>query len=302
MGNQKTAFIEIVNWFNSGQDYEEGLLILQRYSRKRTIIKNLLRGENEKRKEKLIWQLHKIANLPQAITTDKKGKLIREIMTNSIDFKDHTVEAKPKTPVAGKTTGKKDTLIAGTLSSDANEKKYIEISAAQEDFNSKIAEYPDPVQDAIRKKGELHAKRAVLHKKLKKVTQNNGNFNIAKRKAILKDYKPIWIEIERLWNLIKQFEKDLIIPDELTKKPEVPKKKMALVPIAKMDEAQLLRAQRNLRAAKIKQENRLEYQSRKKEKVSNPMPAGTARTKVEKNVVIQQKNLDLIDKRLKNLK
>ena len=67
----KTTFIKIVNWFNSERDYNEGVALYNLFSKNKALSRWFRGEENKQRREKLAWELHKIAGLPEKVCYDK---------------------------------------------------------------------------------------------------------------------------------------------------------------------------------------------------------------------------------------
>ncbi len=63
----KTSFIEIVNWFNSERNYTQGVALFSMFSRNKGLSHYLKGDETPQRMEKLTWELHKIAGLPEEV-------------------------------------------------------------------------------------------------------------------------------------------------------------------------------------------------------------------------------------------
>jgi len=54
---------EIQNWFNKGQPYQEGVAIYMKYGRNPTLKKKFARKENKMFREKLAYELSKLAGI-----------------------------------------------------------------------------------------------------------------------------------------------------------------------------------------------------------------------------------------------
>ena len=75
----------IQEWFYTGKDYEEGLLLLARFSKNRVLLQNLSR---KKMQLKLEYELNKIAGINKQSEVKEPVKAIPRLLTSRIDPKD----------------------------------------------------------------------------------------------------------------------------------------------------------------------------------------------------------------------
>lgn len=150
-------------------------------------------------------------------------------------------------------------------------------------------EYPDAVKKVLTAYSDLYKQRSILHKKLKQIGESNSDEDVLTRKNIASAIQGISHHMDILWEKFKIYKETGQIPsEEILKEPFDPDKKsesdekpsLALVG----DLEGLKKQKENWRIKLMKAENRLLYQSEKKQPKENPMPKGPKRITLEKRI------------------
>ena len=173
-------------------------------------------------------------------------------------------------------------------------------------------EYPPIVKRLLVEYSESYNCRSVFHKDLKAVGEGNSDEEVFKRKSILLFIATESARQDAYWNAFETFKADGTIPaEELFEADYTPEEKTDPEPEAGKKEKEFIMADDletlkkqsdNWRIKISKAENRLNFQSDKKEDKPNPMPEGPKRITVEKRIAQLTAEKLHIDTKIANLK
>ena len=168
---------EIIAWFNSERDYYKGLDILSRYSSKRKLLAKLQqKGHTKQFYEKVTYELWKFTTLPETVRFKKVMATINKKVA--------------KVPSAAPTKAPRKKVV-----------KKIDKTGI-----------PQVVKDIIAELKVLYNKRALAHKKLQDMPDDNMPTRIRQREEIVKAIQPLSARIENLFNLKEDYFLKGIIP------------------------------------------------------------------------------------------
>jgi hypothetical protein len=267
---------QIIDWFESDQDFNTGLILLQQCIRNKAMIRNISRPNSHNQK-KVAWELRKAAGLPENICqADKKQSK-----------KKHSSQGSSGTP-----DDKKKCLHCGKLIEKYPLNNKL---CGRCEFMAKVKTWPPVIQNIIKELGKLFIDRDILHHELTGLAEENNSANMAHRRDVLGKIRDIANRIEFLDRHKKDFLDKGIIPDDsvIFPKAETP------APVTKktsIDDPH--KRLTNLRASRTKKRNQLQYQSRKKLQEENPMPAGPKRDKIQAELAILEKEISNLEKQL----
>lgn len=262
---------QIIDWFNSPQDYDQGMALLQVVSKKNKVIGKLIRrGETRGSSEKLVWELNKIAGLKKVPepTAKSKVKLIIE-------------KKKEATGDRQQATGEKE--------------KYSLIG--DKDINS----YPPEVNRLVKEYSSLYMQRGKKHAELKKLGDGNDQDTITARQPLIADIKKLSHRMEILFAAFDCYEKDGVEPDSEFLWPEEKATGGGLQATGSIEE---LKAQKqNLQSSLTKDRNMILYGSKTQPKNGrgNPVPAGPKRTILEKRILKKEKEIEDLNQLIADL-
>lgn len=194
-----------------------------------------------------------------------------------------------------------------------------EVPAGEDVFVSNIekelkAEYPPIVKKTLEEFHSLYTSRSLFHKQLKEVGEGNDDKSMAERKRIVAIIDATSHRMDDLWAAFNEYKKNEIEPsEELFSEPfdpekveEVKKEEGAEEPAQKLelpnDLPALEKLKNNLRIKIGKNENKLLYQSEKKEETPNPMPEGPKRAELEKKIEQWKKEKEAVEYKIVELK
>ncbi|MDR1437392.1 MAG: hypothetical protein LBI65_04655 [Candidatus Symbiothrix sp.] len=154
-------------------------------------------------------------------------------------------------------------------------------------------EYPALVKRVLLEFQSLYQSRSILHRELKAIGESNDEESTGKRKRQLTVIEALSHRMDVLWEIFDRYKKDGSLPeDAFFDQPFDPEKETAgdqpdpgdsgfVLPD---DLEELKKLKENLRIKITKAENRLEYQSEKKEEKPDPMPEGPKRAGLLKKI------------------
>lgn len=258
---------EIYNWLNSGRDFVAGLALYQKYGKNKIFLRNI---QNHKMRYagKLAYELAKIAGISLEDYTNNK---IPTIAIKEV-----------KNPPA---QTKKPVLIKKTVVPAAITKK--EEPAAPVKIDQSL---PAEVRRLMYGYHDRYTKRALLHKQLRDMPQENTPVLINQRKEISDVMKLLSDEMDVLHAARVNWEEKQILPDVKQLFPEKAAKKAK--DKTADNGAQLMKRKKNLESSLAKDRNQLKYQSKTKKEEESPMPAGPKRNKIEQRIKEKEKELD----------
>jgi len=171
-------------------------------------------------------------------------------------------------------------------------------------------EYPATVKRLLTECRELYVERSKQHTALKNVGEANDDKSMTERKQIGLIIDATSRRMDTLWRAFDEYKKSGSEPDaSLFEKPFNPeaivsakseKKETELILPDDMDK--LKKMSENWRTKLLKAENRLEFQSDKKESKPNPMPAGPKRISQEKRIAKLKEEKNAMDTKIAELK
>lgn len=177
-------------------------------------------------------------------------------------------------------------------------------------------QYPDIVKQLLVEFNEDYNKRSIAHKELKAVGESNDDESCEKRKVLLNRIKNYSTRMDILWPLFEAYKEnpealpsDEIVlaafnPDEVTEEDandDDDEKKTGKELVLATDVEALKKQAENWRTKLVKAENRLNYQSEKKEDKLNPIPEGPKRIKQVKRIEQLTAEKLVIDTELANM-
>lgn len=245
---------KIAEWFNSPQDYEEGLELLQETGIKRhKVLSKLMKGSSKTRAEKLAYLLSKEIGLravppPAAAGAKKPGK--QEVV------KEKQVQKKAEDPAPQ--VSDRLSLIGKTESID---------------------DYPEAVKKVILEYSSLYNERGIVHKDLRELGEDNDSDTVSERKELVEKIKSISGRLEELYVIFSDYKTKAIIPEN---KPADP-----------LSVEDLKRLKKNLQASIVKDKNQLLYRSKTKPEdgEENPLPDGPRRIRLERRIKAKEKQI-----------
>ena len=271
---------QVIDWFNSPQDYDKGLELLQSVSRRNKVIAKLIkRGETRSSFEKLVWELNKIAGLKK-IPVPKakvKNRIVRKLLP----------PLAPDVPEAVKTGKKEETTIP--------EKVRFSLIGKDDDINS----FPPMVQKLIRENSNLYMQRGKKHAALTRLPDDNSKETMDERIKLMDSINEMTARLEILFEAWDDFKKSKVEPDpdELWL-VETSKAAIKAVMVS-VDELKTLK--KNIQSSVTKDRNLLLYGSKTRQEKEDPMPVGPKRTKIEKRIAKKEADIKQLDQQIADL-
>jgi len=267
-----------IAWFNGPQDYNQGVELLQRVSRKgRVLNKMVRRGETRSSFEKLVYELNKVAGLKKIPVPQAKidQKLIKV----------HPAEAKPGKAVKEKTEKKE-------------EKTRYNLIGTRE-----ISSFPETIQRIVRENSKLFMLRGKSHATIKRLPEDNSKENMAKRIELMDEINKMSARLEVLFEAWKAYEDKGIEPDVKLLWPDQATQEQASEKKDPLTIEELKNLKKNIQSSITKDRNRLLYSKRAKPKdgKENPIPEGPKRTVLEKRIAKKENQISTIDKQIADL-
>ena len=265
---------EVIDWFNGSQDYEQGIMLLEKVSTKNKVLSKLMRrGETTSSKEKLQWELNKIARLPR-IPAPVKGVAFKLQMPSQSKFAAPQAEVISPEP--------KLNLLKG---------KSIDI-------------YPPDVQKLVREYSSLFMERGKLHAELKKVGDGNDAEKVEARRVIIEEISKISARLEKMFEFFDKYEKEGVEINAADLWPEPTEEDQEpTLDIESLSIDELKYQKKNLQSSLTKDRNLMLYGIKTippSGKV-NPMPEGPKLIKLKKRMARKEQQIYDIEIRLANL-
>lgn len=278
---------EIIDWFNGPQDYDKGMELLQRVSKKNKVIgKMIKRGESRASFEKLIWELNKVAGL-------------KKIPVPAAKLESGVVKVVAEEVIKPKEDDKK-----------GNEKKPEEGTMYSLIKGKDIDSYPQEIRRLVKESSSLYMQRGKKHSALMKLGDGNDAETVEKRSVIVSEIAKISDRLEILFNAFKAYEDGKVMPDVKVLWPEAEKTDAkgktgaddsGITSSVNTEDLKALK--KNLQSSIVKDKNLLAFGTKTKPKEGNgsAMPAGPKRTKLEKRIEKKEKQIKEIDQRIADL-
>jgi hypothetical protein len=180
-----------------------------------------------------------------------------------------------------------------------------------EKCRSQEKEYPGIIKKALTEFHSFYQKRSILHRELKATGELNDEKSIAERKQKLTVIDALSRRMDILCGIFEQYKEDGSLPEaSFFDEPFDPEKEATTgqpVPgytefVLPDDLEELKKLKENLRIKISKAENRLEYQSEKKEEKANLMPEGPKRAEILKRIEEMKKQKEAVEYKIVELK
>jgi hypothetical protein len=245
-------------WLNSDRNFDTGISLLHKYGNKRLAFN--LSGNEKKYTSKLAYHLARM--LGYNIARAQKISLENRKAVSYV----HLPAGKKRKPSAGsrkKKSGK---------------------------------QLPSHVRRLIHELNELFNDRAILHKQLGRIPEENTDENVSRRKEISDRMKEISDQMEKLYTAKDDYFSAGKLPDLTVLFPDF---KKGDAKKKQMNGAGLMKRKKNLESSMTKDRNLLKYQSKIKLEYEDPMPEGPKRNVIENRIRNKQKELDEINELLK---
>lgn len=250
----------ISKWFSGPRDYSEGLELLKEVSKKSHVLGKLSKGESKTRREKMEYELKHFMGSKVAIPA----------------------------PAPSKAPGVKTTLVvtSAAIKDTGKEKRFSLIPKGKS-----LIDYPDSIKRVINENSSLYMQRGRLHSQLTKLGDDNSDEVKIKRADLAGKIEKTSARLDLLYSVFLKYETEGIDESDTLYPEENGKPKVQL----SIDE--LKQEKKNLQASLTKDRNQLEYQGKTKPEngVSNPMPAGPKRIKLEKRIKAKEAQVLAID-------
>jgi len=256
----KQKQIPVIDWWHSEQDYQTGLMLLSQFCKNKTIVQTLVKKSPKFGAKKLVYELTKAVHL------------------NHLDMPEPTDESK-----ANRTLGSQTTL----------QKLYKSVTTSVADS---LTQFPKIIRRIKHEYSELYNKRSILHRQMAAIPDVNSVDNNKQRSELFAEIKKLSKRMDFLFEQVKLYEKDNIIPSEDTVwiKPDIPINQQT-------DVALLTKKRTNLVKVNYKARNLLLYQQIGKAEMENKMPDGPKRQQIELQIKERNEKIEKIDLRLKEI-
>ncbi len=256
---------QIIAWFNSPQDYNQGMELLQKISRKNRVIGKLIkRGETRASFEKLTYELNKFAGLKKIPVPKAKveARIVKKPLPALLPDNAKTVDLKPEKPKENKTNPTMN--LAGKLKGD--------LSLV--------------MQKVVKENSSLCMQRGKKHSALVKLADDNSDEAREKRVKLMDEIEKMTERIEVLFVAWTEYNEKKVEPDPDELWPEDSEKEQDQT-IQDMSVEDMKREKKNLQSSITKDRNLLLYGSKAKPEdgKEKPMPEKSPkRIKLEKRI------------------
>lgn len=258
--------LQVIKWWHSGRNYDAGVRLFSMLSKNKVLIHTLSKRSAKFGQAKLNYELTKAAglNFRKIPALPKESQKQTRQTENNQQSRKQTVTLKP--------------------SPDLKEVK--------EEFKK---QYPKIIRRLKYEYSNLYNERSILHKKMGYIPENNSRQNMDERAKLLKEITDISRRMELIYHYIETYEKDGSIPEE---KDIWPVEKEKVLP---EDPAGLKKLKKNLQSSISKDNNRLNFQTTRKQEKLYPMPPGPKRHKIEQRIKKREAEIQLIEQKLMEL-
>jgi len=258
--------LQVIKWWHSGRNYDAGLRLFSTLSKNKVLIHTLSKRSAKFGQAKLNYELTKAVglNFRKMPALPKESQTQTGQAENIQQSKKQTVTLKP------------------SLNSEDVKKEFKK-------------QYPKIIRRLKYEYSNLYNERSILHKKMGYVPENNSKENMDARAKLLEEMRDLSLTMERIHYFIEIYEKDGTVPQE----DEVwPTQKDISLP---EDPVQLKKLKKNLQSSISKDNNRLNYQSTRRQEKLLPMPRGPKRHKIELRIKKREAEIQLIEQKLMEL-
>jgi hypothetical protein len=268
----------VLQWIESGCDFEQGTLLYGKFGKNKSL-KTYFLGKNETYVTKLTYELCKSVALNYT-------QLQKDSVIPTIRESNHA-----QTPIS-------EPIHKDITSEDPP----VEIPALAEMPEvlsaTNIAEYPPIIRRIIAEYAETFQERSKTHRILTEMPQGNSQALKTKRAEIFDLVKSFTVRLEYLYKIRQQYEQNGELPLEV----EVwPKPKELAETTLTDDPEELRKMKKNQQTANTKDQNMLDYQTMVKGDEKKTMPSGPKRTRIENRIKGRLKFIQEIDLKLVSL-
>ena len=276
---------EVINWWHSGRDYQYGVMLLSKFSKRKNniLVNTLMKAGKEKfidNHKKLQYELTKIVGLnwkamPKPVNnpqiTERRNSLP---LPKAID----TPAANSRENTETQSTNKKDYEMPNM-------------------FTVPISQLPKIIRRIMYQRHEVYVSKATLFNRMKAIPAENTEKNKADRAKLRQAIIGKTTELEYFYGFLKNYKENGVIPTEEDVWPKQKEESNELP-----DNADALKKLKiNLQTYNSKDRNRLLYQGAKKLEHENLMPEGPKRKKIENRIAEREKEILRIDEKLYEL-
>lgn len=276
--------IQVLNWWHNGRDYQMGVMLLSKLSKRKNnvLVQTLMKPGKEKfqkNHDKLHYELPKAAGLNW-----QKMPAMPDNAKKEIQKKEKKPETDPSTTLR----------VTEKVKQPAAAKQ-----KAPPVPDEPAGQYPKIIRRLKMEYQEQYTARGLLHKKMKAVPAENSPKNMETRAIWLKDMKAISAKMDFLYGFIERYEKTGVVPLEEEVWPKKEKKRPA--PEKPMTADELKKRKKNLQSSNTKDRNQLLYQKNRKGRRENPMPDGPKRKKLELRIKKREQEIEEIEMKIVEL-
>ena len=272
----KQEQIEILKWWHGSRDYLQGVLLLSRFCKNKTLVKTLMKPGKENYGNS-VAKLHYELAKSQGLNWREMPGLPDELEAVNEDVNSDVL-----------TTDETDSLPEITLTDDL--------------VSDNTEEVPDQYPKVIRRLkyeySNLYTERSILHKEMREIPELNTLKNTFARADKLKAIKALSGKMEHLYGFLEDFEKSGVVPMEETIWPA---STVPIIPELPKSIEELKKMKKNLQTDNTKDRNRLLYQQRTQGEKEQPIPAGPKRTKIELRIRKKEQEIIAIDNQILQL-
>ncbi len=165
---------EINHWLQEGSPYEKGVALFQRYSHNLTLMR-VLPGRPERYREKLEYELRKLAGL-----TQPEKKLVPSSMP----------------------------------SPDSHQYHFSELEELLPEGNASEQDTPKAIQGLRDEFSRCYKRRSILHRELRQTSPENTAEKVARRKVLADQIKALSARMDELWPIYEAWRNEGVCPKE----------------------------------------------------------------------------------------
>jgi hypothetical protein len=271
--NMKKEQYEVLKWWHGSRNYQQGILLLSRFSRNKALVHTLMKPGKEKFGNS-VSKLHYELTKSQGLDWRNMPRL-PEGSIQDVDF----VQADDDASL------EKNNTTSENLDED--------LPAGQADESLDL--YPKVIRRLKYEYSNLYKERSLLHRQMREIPEPNTLKNTFARAEKLKAIKLLSAKMDHLYKFIEDFEKSGIVPLEETVWPVSPANALSVQPELPRNISELKRMKKNLQSDNTKDRNRLLFQQRTQGAKEQPMPVGPKRTKIELRIKKKEEEIISID-------
>jgi len=271
---------EVARWWNAGRNYQQGVMLLARFSKNKVIVHTLMKQTEKFGRGKLEYQL------PKAVGLQRDN--MPEVVADQLNLPDGQAGIKNEKLKIEETA-------AVTLSEVEGQhpESSIQHPASSIQHPASGTQYPAIIRRLKYEYSDLYNKRSVMHKQMAAVPTENSQVNMTQRAMLLATIKETTERMDYLYAFEQAYTEKGIVPLEEEIWP--PDEKPEEIPT---DAEGLKKLKKNLQTYNTKARNVLLYQSKAKTEHEHPMPKGPKRQRVEIAIKRREEMIEEIERRL----